>query len=168
MVNDTLAAALEHEHREIDEGIEAFTSGQADAETQTAPLTRAMDALRRHIYLEEEFLFPPLRSAGLMAPVFVMLREHGEMWKTLDLLERGDRQGRCPDCSAGPLRRTRPPARRAQRERGADPLHAGRHGLRGLRRHRVADVPGLGADARGMGLPTGRVLTAAAPPRSLR
>jgi iron-sulfur cluster repair protein YtfE (RIC family) len=44
-------------------------------------------ALRRHIYLEEEFLFPPLRQAGLMAPIFVMLREHGELWRSMDQLD---------------------------------------------------------------------------------
>ena len=87
MADDTLAAALLREHREIDEGIEAFTSQHPDGKAQTEPLTRAIAALRRHIYLEEEFLFPPLRMGGMMAPVFVMLREHGEMWKTLDALD---------------------------------------------------------------------------------
>ncbi|CNF53210.1 hemerythrin HHE cation binding domain-containing protein [Mycobacterium tuberculosis] len=86
MASETLAAALEREHREIDEGIGAFTaSGGQD----TGPLKRALDALRRHIYLEEEFLFPPLRDGGLMAPVFVMLREHGEIWRAMDRLEGG-------------------------------------------------------------------------------
>lgn len=84
---DTLAAALELEHREIDRGIEEFLVGQAEGQPQTEPLTDAITALRRHIFLEEEFLFPPLREAGLMAPVFVMLREHGEIWDTLDLLQ---------------------------------------------------------------------------------
>jgi iron-sulfur cluster repair protein YtfE (RIC family) len=80
----TLADALEQEHREIDAGIDEFAGGSGD----TASLVRAAAALRRHIYLEEEFLFPPLRTAGgLMAPVFVMVREHGEMWHTLDGLD---------------------------------------------------------------------------------
>jgi len=86
-VHDTLAAALEREHREIDRGIEEFLAGQAEGQPQTEPLTNAIEALRRHIFLEEEFLFPPLREAGLMAPVFVMLREHGEIWDTLDGIE---------------------------------------------------------------------------------
>ncbi|MFA1550582.1 hemerythrin domain-containing protein [Actinomadura chokoriensis] len=80
---ESLAMALEREHREIDAGIEAFTAGGRDRE----PLARAVRALRRHIYLEEEFLFPALHAAGLMAPVLVMLREHGEMWATLDALD---------------------------------------------------------------------------------
>ena len=83
---ESLAAALEREHHEIDEGIDAFTSGSPSGDRGS--LTRAIHALRRHIYLEEEFLFPPLRDAGLMAPVFVMLREHAQMWETLDTLER--------------------------------------------------------------------------------
>ena len=87
MENETLGSALEREHREIDGGIEAFTSSPVGGEIQTEPLTRAMMGLRRHIYLEEEFLFPPLREAGLVAPIFVMLREHGEMWRTLDALD---------------------------------------------------------------------------------
>ena len=80
---ESLAAALEREHHEIDDGIAAFTADPGARE----PLARAVRALRRHIYLEEEFLFPALREAGLMAPVLVMLREHGEMWTVLDALD---------------------------------------------------------------------------------
>lgn len=87
MENETLAAALEREHRDIDQGIEAFTTGLVTGNSQTESLRRAMDALRRHIYLEEAFLFPPLREAGLVPPIFVMLREHGQLWKTLETLD---------------------------------------------------------------------------------
>lgn len=86
-MGEALSAALEREHREIDEGIESFTAALAEGRADTAPLERAMEGLRRHIYLEEEFLFPPLQAAGLMAPVFVMLREHGEIWRTMDRLD---------------------------------------------------------------------------------
>jgi regulator of cell morphogenesis and NO signaling len=83
---ESLAAALEREHHEIDAGIAAFTAAPGDPQ----PLTRAIRALRRHIYLEEEFLFPLLCQAepGLAAPVFVMLREHAQIWAALDALER--------------------------------------------------------------------------------
>lgn len=84
---ESLAAALEREHHEIDEGIEVFTADPVAGERDREPLARAVRALRRHIYLEEEFLFPALHAAGLMAPVLVMLREHGEMWGTLDALD---------------------------------------------------------------------------------
>lgn len=79
----TLGAALEREHREIDDAIALFLSEPVNTE----PLNRAAAGLRRHIYLEEEFLFPPLRDAGMVAPIFVMLREHGEMWTTLAALD---------------------------------------------------------------------------------
>jgi regulator of cell morphogenesis and NO signaling len=82
---ESLAEALEREHHEIDAGIAQFTAAPWDRQ----PLTRAAAALRRHIYLEEEFLFPLLHQAepGLAAPVFVMLREHAQIWGTLDSLE---------------------------------------------------------------------------------
>lgn len=86
-----LAAALEYEHHEIDDGIAAFTASPGDRQT----LARAIAALRRHIYLEEEFLFPLLHEAepGLAAPVFVMLREHAQVWGLLDALERSADDG---------------------------------------------------------------------------
>lgn len=86
MLIGSLAEALEHEHREIDAGIEAYTSGPTP--DSRAQLLRATAALRRHIYLEEEILFPPLYAAGMVAPLLVMLREHGQIWDTLDSLER--------------------------------------------------------------------------------
>lgn len=86
----SLSALLEQEHHDIDAGIEAFVDGLARGELPTAELGRAVDALRRHIYLEEAFLFPPLRAAGLLAPVLVMLREHGEIWRILDAIESLD------------------------------------------------------------------------------
>lgn len=82
MSTESLAAALQREHREIDAGIDSFLRTG-----NTGALTRAIRALRRHIYLEEEFLFPPVREAGLVAPIFVMLREHGQLWATLDALD---------------------------------------------------------------------------------
>ncbi|HET7682296.1 MAG TPA: hemerythrin domain-containing protein [Marmoricola sp.] len=84
----TLAGALEREHREIDGGIEAFVAGTGGAAAAVEHLRTALAALRRHIYLEEEFLFPPLRAAGLLGPIMVMLLEHGELWRTMDGLEQ--------------------------------------------------------------------------------
>lgn len=90
---ETLATALEREHREIDVDIEAYVAGVAAGTPDTEPLVRAMAALRRHIYLEEELLFPPLRDAGMIAPIFVMLREHGQMWRALDAMGAQLRDG---------------------------------------------------------------------------
>lgn len=84
---ETLGSALEREHREIDGGIETYTAALAVGTNDTEPLVRATNGLRRHIYLEEEFLFPPLREAGMTMPIFVMLREHGELWRTMDSLQ---------------------------------------------------------------------------------
>lgn len=94
MQTESLAAALEREHHEIDAGIAAFSASPGDPQ----PLERAGRALRRHIYLEEEFLFPLLRQAepGLAAPVFVMLREHAQIWATLDALESVSSPGTAP------------------------------------------------------------------------
>lgn len=86
MTEGTLAAALEREHRDIDGGIEEYSSGLSHGDTAPGPLLRAMQGLRRHIYLEEEILFPPLK-ATLMMPIFVMLREHGELWDAMDALD---------------------------------------------------------------------------------
>jgi hypothetical protein len=100
----SLTEALEREHHEIDAGIESFVEGLSLGETRTGELTRATDALRRHIYLEEEFLFPPLRAAGMLPPVLVMLREHGALWRTLDqiaALDLGSDDGTARDqCTA--------------------------------------------------------------------
>jgi hemerythrin-like domain-containing protein len=87
MTTDSLAEALEREHHEIDDGIEAFTAAQVIGERETAMLLGAIAALRRHIYLEEEFVFPPMRTGGMVAPLFVMVREHAQLWATLDALE---------------------------------------------------------------------------------
>lgn len=88
METESLAAALEREHHEIDRGIDAFVSCPAAQDRDPKPLREAIHALRRHIYLEEELLFPPLREEGLLAPIFVMLREHAQIWQTLCALER--------------------------------------------------------------------------------
>ena len=85
-MSETLGAALEREHREIDGGIEAFIESLPAGRSEPEPLLRSMNGLRRHIYLEEEFLFPPLRAAGMMVPLFVMLRQHGELWQAMDAL----------------------------------------------------------------------------------
>lgn len=87
MVVKSLAEALEQEHHEIDGGIEAFLADSGANGTRVAQLQRVITALRRHIYLEEEFVFPPLKASGAFAAVLVMLREHGEIWRTLDSLE---------------------------------------------------------------------------------
>jgi regulator of cell morphogenesis and NO signaling len=81
-----LSAVLKREHHEIDSELEAFIEKLDCGSMQPEPLTAALEALRRHIYLEEVFLFPPIREAGIVMPIFVMMREHGELWRTMDVL----------------------------------------------------------------------------------
>lgn len=85
-----LADALTREHHEIDGGIEEFAAQlqhSDDGAPDTAPVLRAMAALRRHIYLEEEILFPALESPTLTMPLLVMHREHGQIWRAMDVFE---------------------------------------------------------------------------------
>jgi iron-sulfur cluster repair protein YtfE (RIC family) len=86
MPDETLSATLEREHHQIDAGIEAFLEQLHGGRVEAEVLTATLDALRRHIYLEEQILFPPIRDGGLVMPVLVMMREHGEIWRAMDAL----------------------------------------------------------------------------------
>jgi hemerythrin-like domain-containing protein len=86
----TLSTVLEEDHRAIDRDIEAFIA----ASGVSAPaLSSAVATLRRHIYLEEEILFPMLGKGGIEMPLFVMRREHGVMWPVMDVLDGGVEAG---------------------------------------------------------------------------
>lgn len=82
-----LSETLEAEHKIVDAGIERFTYAVADGLPHADALGEVLDLLRRHIYVEEEFLFPPLREAGMMMPILVMIKEHGEIWNLMDQLQ---------------------------------------------------------------------------------
>lgn len=82
-----LSGALAREHRVIDDVIVAVVHGDDAQGRTTDDLVAALGVLRRHIYAEEEIVFPPLRDAGLVGPILVMLREHAEMWQLLDQLD---------------------------------------------------------------------------------
>jgi iron-sulfur cluster repair protein YtfE (RIC family) len=86
-MTQTLSEALTKEHTDIDAGIEAFLAGRDAGRPSTDGMLAAIAAQRRHIYLEEAILFPPLRQAGMFAPVMVMLMEHGRMWQVMEALE---------------------------------------------------------------------------------
>lgn len=81
-----LSAALEREHQQVDAGLYAFLRGLQDGRIDADGLDAALDALRRHIYLEERILFPPIRQGGMAMPVAVMMTEHGEIWRTMEAL----------------------------------------------------------------------------------
>lgn len=73
--------AVQHQH--IDQGVAGIVGGKGD----TAALAAALKLLRTHLYIEEHALFPPLEATGLGMPVFVMKREHGQMWPLILRLE---------------------------------------------------------------------------------
>ena len=81
-----MAAAFTAEHHDIDAGIERCLADTAapDPRQRAVPLQNAMAALRRHIYLEEEIVFPHLPKGALMMPLMVMRKEHGEIWQRMD------------------------------------------------------------------------------------
>ncbi|NME89455.1 hemerythrin domain-containing protein [Corynebacterium stationis] len=82
----SLAAAFTAEHHDIDAGIEQYLADTAapDPRQRAVPLQNAMAALRSHIYLEEEIVFPHLPKGALMMPLIVMRKEHGEIWQRMD------------------------------------------------------------------------------------
>lgn len=89
----SVGAALEQDHRRIDEQFEAFARSLTEGTVDAAAFTAGSAALRHHIYVEEEHHFPALRAAGLLGPILVMLREHGQIWDLLDAVESGLREG---------------------------------------------------------------------------
>ena len=82
-----IAEILEEDHHHIDGRLATFVAGLDEGEVRPADFRASATALRRHIHAEEVHLFPPLRAAGMIPPVLVMLREHGIIW---GLLERID------------------------------------------------------------------------------
>lgn len=87
-IEESLRDALERDHRDVDNAVEGYADGTVSGARAQLGLKRAVEELRRHIYAEEELLFPPLRQAGMTGPILVMLREHGQMWPILDTLDR--------------------------------------------------------------------------------
>lgn len=76
---------LQHQHRQIDVGVEGIVDGSGSLES----LAESLRLLYLHIYVEEEFLFPPLERFGITMPIFVMKKEHAEMWPFLQALDDG-------------------------------------------------------------------------------
>lgn len=88
MSEHPVAQALTREHRDIDTAIEAFVTDVTAGVIAPEAITATFDSLRRHIWLEEEILFPPVGTGGLAMPVHVMLMEHGELWRVMDEVEQ--------------------------------------------------------------------------------
>lgn len=83
-----VARDLEIEHHSIDERLAEFVAGLDEGQVRAEIFRASARELQHHIYVEETHLFPPLRAAGMIPPVLVMLREHGEIWGFLDAVER--------------------------------------------------------------------------------
>lgn len=88
---------LEHDHHRIDEGFARFADSLPGPAVDRGAFDDAATALRHHIYIEEMYHFPVVRASGLMGPILVMLREHGEIWDLLDQLEAALDDGRGAD-----------------------------------------------------------------------
>lgn len=82
-----VGTVLEQDHQRIDAHFDAFARSLDEGGADAAAFAAGSTALRHHIYVEEEHHFPALRAAGLLGPILVMLREHGEIWDVLDELE---------------------------------------------------------------------------------
>lgn len=99
-VPDTLGAVLERDHQRIDEQFARFAASLDAGSLDIDALAAGSAGLRHHIYVEEEHHFPPLQQAGLVGPIMVMLREHGQLWDLLDALESRVDERADPDAIA--------------------------------------------------------------------
>lgn len=82
-----LSVVLEAGCRTIEQAIDDYLTGRGGPAAAAQRLTEAVAALREHIYVQEELLFPLLREAGMQGPVHAMSVDHHQLWGTLDRLE---------------------------------------------------------------------------------
>jgi iron-sulfur cluster repair protein YtfE (RIC family) len=83
---ETITEVLEPEHRWIDERFERFQALLASGQVNAEPFEEAAKALHRHMYVEEEILFPEVATRGLAAPVQVMYQDHGEIARLMNVV----------------------------------------------------------------------------------
>ena len=86
-VSASLRRALEEDRPLIEQGISDFLIQRGGLVAASDALRASMAALRRHIYLEQELLFPLLEDRGMHGPIFAMSVEHADLWRTLDRME---------------------------------------------------------------------------------
>ncbi len=79
-----ISTDLALEHRRIDERFERFQQYLAKGQVNADLYEEAAGILHRHIYLEEEILFPEVEARGLVGPTAVLVQEHGEICRFLD------------------------------------------------------------------------------------
>lgn len=81
----SVGEVLERDHHRIDGYFEAFAASlQEDGPIDTEAFATGAAGLLHHIYVEEVLHFPAMKAGGLMGPVLVMLREHGQLWDRMD------------------------------------------------------------------------------------
>lgn len=74
-------ALLTAQHRSMEAGIEGLVDGSGSR----AELADAIQLLRRHIHVEEAFLFPAIERTGERLMALARMRyEHGDMWPHLE------------------------------------------------------------------------------------
>lgn len=82
----TAGKRMAHDHYFIDDSFHAFAEAARAGRFARFPLEDAIQRLRHHFWVEEEFVFPPLAHSN-PGPVTVMLRQHGEIWDHVNELE---------------------------------------------------------------------------------
>ncbi len=87
------SSLLAVQHHQIDQGVAGIVDGTGGPQA----LAAALKLLREHLYVEEAALFPELAKTGLAMPVFVMKREHGQMWPLIRSLEAACAAGAAAD-----------------------------------------------------------------------
>ncbi|TWP35822.1 hemerythrin domain-containing protein [Leekyejoonella antrihumi] len=91
-----LQKVLEQDFPAIERGINDFLALRGGMVAATAAVRGAIEALRRHIYVEHEFVLPPLQRAGKNGPVVAMSSDHLELWRTMDEMEQSLADGSSP------------------------------------------------------------------------
>lgn len=77
------------DHQRIDEILERLMRH----EDETSSFAELQQALMRHIFWEEEFLFPKVEELGLSDPPRIMRIEHSQICRLLGEFERALRSG---------------------------------------------------------------------------
>lgn len=86
-----------HDHQEVD-GILRDFEASLEAGWPDPELLEQFEArLRRHMYWEEEILFPAVEGHGLQGPIAVMIAEHGEICRSIAAIQRGLQEGEGQD-----------------------------------------------------------------------
>lgn len=82
----TAGKRMAHDHYFIDDRFNAFAEAARAGRVARFPLEDAIQRLRHHFWVEEEFVFPPLAHSS-PGPVTAMLRQHGAIWDHVNELE---------------------------------------------------------------------------------